>query len=585
MRWLGDMMLVELNLRTHAKAVASRHRTPKPGGRWWAFSVLAVLLGAWTGAAAPAITFKNVTEQAGIKFVHTDGSSGKRYIVETVASGLGLIDYDNDGYPDILFLNGEPLPGCPPPAKPVHMCALYHNNHDGTFTDVTEGSGLDVAGYAVGCAVADYDNDGREDILITYYGFQRLYHNEGNGKFKDVTKQAGLAEESFKDWIGGGCVFLDYDRDGKLDIFVGWYLKFDINTHKPLIKANVPSYWAPRNYPGCPGRLYHNNGDGTFKDVTQAAGIAKYTGYGMGIVSADFDLDGWPDIYVGNDVMENFLFHNKKDGTFAEIGVIAGVGYDQYGDPQGTMAVNVGDYDGDGLLDILATDYQDQVTTLYHNDGNMVFHDATIQTGAGTGSRPWVKWGGGLVDFDNDGVPEIFTANGHLQDTVEQYDKTSTYKQHSQLLQQKSGRYADVTAQSGDLAKLLESSRGAVFGDLNNDGKLDIVILNARTRPTLLLNETATQNHWATLKLVGTKSNRSAVGALAKVTAGNRTFVDQVCAGRNYQSAEDLRLHFGLGTNSIIDRLEIHWPGGGTNIYTKLQPDRIIMVTEGEEPK
>jgi hypothetical protein len=531
--------------------------------------------------AAPAIRFRNVTESSGIKFVHTDGSSGRRFIVETVASGLGLIDFDNDGYPDILFLNGEPLPGAPKPEKPP-TCALYHNNRDGTFTDVTAGSGLDVPGYALGCAVADYDNDGFEDVVITYFGFQRLYHNNGNGTFSDVTKKAGLAQESFDQWVGGGCVFLDYDRDGRLDILTSWYLKFDIATHKPLIKANVGSYYAPRNYPGCPSRLYHNNGDGTFKDVTQASGIGKHTGYGMGAVSADFDGDGWPDIYVGNDVMENFLFHNKKDGTFEEIGTIAGVAYDQYGDPQGTMGVNVGDFDGDGRFDILVSDYQDQVNTLYRNLGNLQFQDVTVPTGAGTGSRPLVTWGCGLVDFDNDGVPEIFTAAGHLQDTVEQYDKTSTYKQRSLLLQQRNGRFVDVTSDAGDLAKLVESSRGAVFGDLNNDGKIDVVLLNSRTRATVLLNDTPTKNHWALLKLVGTKSNRSAVGAFAQVTAGGRTLVNEVRAGRGYQSAEDLRLHFGLGTNAVMDRLEVRWPSGVTNVWTGVAADRVLRITEGQ---
>jgi hypothetical protein len=535
--------------------------------------------------AAAAIHFRDVTEAAGIHFVHSDGSSGQRYILETVASGLGLIDFDNDGYPDILFLSGQPLPGTPKPEK-MPACAMYHNNRDGTFRDVTAGSGLDAPGYALGCAVADYDNDGFEDVLITYYGFQRLYHNNGgNGTFTDVSAKAGLAKESFNQWIGGGCIFLDYDRDGRLDILTSWYLKFDISRHKPLIKANVPSYYPPRNYPGCPSRLYHNNGNGTFEDVTERSGIGKYTGYGMGVVSADFDGDGWPDIYVGNDVMENFLFHNKHNGTFEEIGLIAGAGYDQYGDPQGTMGVNVGDYDGDGRFDILVSDYQDQVNTLYRNTGNLQFQDVTVQTGAGTGSRPLVTWGCGLVDFDNDGVPELFTAAGHLQDTIEQYDKTSTYKQRSLLLRQRNGRFVDITSESGDLAKHIQSSRAAVFGDLNNDGKIDIVILNSRSRATVMLNDTPTNNHWVLLKLIGTKSNRSAVGALARVTTGGRTLVDEVRAGRGYQSAEDLRLHFGLGTNALIERLEVRWPSGATNVWTSVPSDRVIRVTEGEDLK
>ena len=323
------------------------------------------------------------------------------------------------------------------------------------------------------------------------------FHNNGNGTFTDVTAKAGLADPSLTHTIGAGCVFLDYDRDGYLDLFVSYYVEFDTARNKPSTSGNVPNYIAPGNYPQKASRLYHNNRDGTFTDVSQAAGIAQHLGFGMGVVSADFDGDGWPDIYVGNDVMDNFLFHNKKDGTFEEVGVPAGVAYDGYGEPQGTMGVNVGDYDGDGRLDIIVTRYQDQVNTLYRNLGNLQFQDVTVQTGAGMNSRHLVTWGCGLVDFDNDGVPELFTAAGHLQDTVEQYDKSTTYKQRSLLLRQRAGRFVDVTDESGDLANLVQSSRGAVFGDLNNDGKIDIVVLNSRSRPSVLINETATPNHWA----------------------------------------------------------------------------------------
>ena len=532
--------------------------------------------------AATSIHFRDATESSGIRFVHTDGGSGKRYIVETVASGLGLIDYDGDGWPDILFLNGSPLPGTPPPSR-MPTNALYHNNRDGTFTDMTAQSGMGKPGYAMGCAVADYDNDGHEDVFITQYGQHRLWHNNGNGTFTDVTEKAGLKNASFgANCVGAGCVWLDYDRDGCLDLYVGNYLEFDVSAYQPTIRANVPVYRNPRNFPAVAGRLYHNNGDGTFRDVSESSGIGGHKGYAMGVVSADFDGDGWPDIYVGNDVIENFLFHNKKDGTFEEIGVLAGVAYDQYGDPQGTMGANVGDYDGDGRFDIIVSDYQDQVNTLYRNLGNLQFQDVTIETGAGTGSRPLVTWGCGLVDFDNDGVPELFTAAGHLQDTVEQYDNTTTYKQRNLLLQQRSGRFVDITAESGGAMNVIESSRGAVFGDLDNDGRIDIVVLNARTNPTVMINETITKNHWVTLKLAGTKSNRSAVGASARLTAGGRTLVDEVHSGRGYQSAEDLRLHFGLGTNTVIDRIELRWPSGLTETRANLAPDRIIRWTEGE---
>jgi hypothetical protein len=530
-------------------------------------------------SAAPPIRFRDATESSGIHFAHTDGSSGKRYIMETAASGLGLIDYNGDGWLDIYFLNGAPLPGSPQPERPP-MNALYRNNHDGTFTDVTKQSGAGVMGYSLGCAVADYDNDGYEDLFITGYGRNWLLHNNGNGTFTDVTEKAGLGHSSYPGCVGAGCAFLDYDRDGHVDLYVGHYLKFDEATWKPWTLKNVPTYCNPRSFPPVASQLFHNNGDGTFTDVSESSGIGKYKGYAMGVVCSDFDNDGWPDIFVGNDVMENFLFHNKGDGTFEEIGLPAGVAYDQYGDPLGAMGANAGDFDGDGRPDIIVTDYQSKLTTLYRNLGNMQFQDVTVTTGAGTGSFPLVKWGCGLVDFDNDGVPEIFTAAGHLQDSVEQYDRSTTYKERSLLLQQRSGRYVDVTAGSGAIMATVESSRGAIFGDLNNDGKVDIVMLNSRARPTLMINETATTNHWVLLKLTGTKSNRSAVGAVARVTAGGRTQTDEVRAGRGYQSAEDLRLHFGLGSAAVIERLEVRWPSGMTNLWTNLTADRVLQLKE-----
>ena len=546
------------------------------------FTVLALVVSYQTLLGASPFYFRDISDLAGIKFVHTDGSSGKRLILETVSAGLGLIDFDSDGYPDILFLNGMPLTDTQKLTR-LPTAALYRNNRNGTFTDVTSGSGLDQPGYAMGCAVADYNNDGFEDIFITYYGEQRLYRNNGNRSFTDVTQKTRLNTPSLTNHVGAGCLFLDYDRDGFLDLFVSDYLVFDPKEHQPKLYANIPIYPSPRIYPRLPSRLYHNNGDGTFSDVSKPSGIGQHLGYGMGIVSGDFDGDGWPDIYVGNDVQENFLFRNQHDGTFAEVGIQSGTAFDEYGDSQGTMGANAGDFDGDGLFDILVTDYQNQVNTLYRNLGKMQFQDVTSITGVGVGSRPLVTWGCGIVDFDNDGIPEIFTAAGHLQDTIDQYDKSTSYKQRSLLLQQRAGRFVDVAPESGALATLIESSRGSVFGDLNNDGRVDIVILNSRSKPTLLSNETVTSNHWATLKLIGTRSNRSAVGALARVTVGVKTQVDEVRAGRGYQSAEDLRLHFGLGTNTIIDRIQVAWPSGMTNIWTRLPVDRVLYLTEGNE--
>ena len=543
-----------------------------------------VLLGSWlcSGTAllgATPICFKDVTQSSGIHFVHQDGSTGRRLILETIASGLGLIDYDGDGFPDLYFLSGAPLASIPLASRQP-TSALYHNNRDGTFTDVTLQSKACPPGYALGCAVADYDNDGHEDLFVTGYGQNWLLHNNGDGTFKDVTAQAGLAAAASSGEIGAGCVFLDYDRDGFVDLYVGCYLRFDAALAKPWTLKNVPVYCNPRTFPPVASRLYHNNRDGTFTDVSERSGIGRCKGYAMGVVAADFDTDGWPDLYVGNDVMENFLFHNKRDGTFEEIGTPAGVAFDLYGDPQGTMGVNVGDYDGDGHFDILVTKYQEQVNTLYRNFGNLQFQDVTVQTGAGLGSLKLVTWGCGFVDFDNDGVLELFTAAGHLQDTVEQYDNTSTYLQRSLLLQQRSGRFVDIAPEIGGPLAVPRSSRGAVFGDLNNDGRMDIVLLNARAAPTVLLNETATPHHWVLVKLLGTRSNRSAVGALVRLKAGGRTQVSEVRSGRGYQSAEDLRLHFGLGTNAVIEQLEVRWPSGQTNVWTNVTADRVLRLTE-----
>lgn len=547
---------------------------------------LAAVIFPFSSALADPLHFRDATGTSGIHFVHTDGSSGQRFIVETVTAGLGLIDFDRDGYVDILFLTGQPLPGSAPQA-PVPTNALYRNNHDGTFTDVTRTSGIGLPGYAMGCAVADYDNDGWEDVFITNYGRHRLFHNKGDGSFEDATVKAGLFESSFgPNCVGAGCLFLDYDRDGNVDLFVGNYLEFDLERAQPCRQANIPVYCSPRSYPMASNHLYHNNGDGTFTDVSVTSGIASRKGYTMGVVSSDFDGDGWPDIYVGNDVIENCLFRNKGNGTFEEIGLTSGVAYDQYGDPQGTMGANAGDYDGDGRFDLIVTDYQNQVNTLYRNlgsiQGKLQFQDVTVATGAGAGSRPLVTWGGGFADFDNDGIPEIFTAAGHLQDTVERYDGSSTYKQRNLLLQWRKNRYVEIGAAMDGAMQVVESSRGAVFGDLNNDGKVDLVIQNARAHPTVMMNETQTDNHWAALKLEGTRSNRSAIGAVVRVTAGKTVQVDEVRAGRGYQSAEDLRLHFGLGTNRNIQRLEINWPSGQRDVQTNVAADRILVLTESQ---
>ena len=521
---------------------------------------------------AQPITFRDATAESGIDFVHDDGSRGKRYLMENIASGLGFIDMEGDGDLDIYLLNGAPAGASGKPNT------LWRNDGKGRFTDATGESG-DAAdtGYAMGCAVADFDNDGDEDIYLTNYGRNRLLRNDGRGRFTDAGEEAGVDDPGF----GAGCSFLDFDRDGWLDLYLSNYLQFAPADHSPCRIAGVPVYCDPRTYPPQPDRLYRNRGDGTFEDVSDEAGISRKTGYGMGTVCSDFDGDGWVDIFVGNDVLGNFLFRNLGNGTFREIALPAGVAYDEFGDPQGTMGTNVGDYDNDGILDILVTTYQNQANTLYRGRGNNRFQDVTLATGIGTGSLPLVTWGCGFADFDHDGTREVFVAAGHLQDTVEEYNGASTYRQRNQLFAWRSGRFADITARSGAALRVEESSRGAVFGDIDNDGDIDIVVQNARARPSLLENRSENPHHWTLVKLQGTGSNRSAIGARVRLTAGGRTQVDEVRAGRGYQGADDLRLHFGLGSSDRIDHLEIRWPGGNEEIHTDLPANRILHLTEG----
>lgn len=534
--------------------------------------------------AQTSIRFEDVSEKSGVNFEHTDGSSGKRFIVETVASGLGLIDFDDDGYIDIYFLNGSLLPGNEQIGR-VSRNALYRNNGNWTFTEVSERSGLGLTNYFLGCAVADYDNDGDEDIFITGFPTHHLMRNEG-GNFIDVTAKAGLSGASHGEGtVGAGCAFLDFDRDGLLDLYVGNYLKCDLRSDQPCSRGGLAVYCDPKRFKPLSDRLFRNQGDGTYKDVSESSGIGSYSNYTMGIVSADFNGDGWADIFVGNDVAENYLFLNQRNGTFKEIGTMAGVAYDLYGTEQGVMGVNVGDYDLDGRADILVTTFQNQVNTLYRNLGvlhdQLQFQDVTIQAGIGAGSLPLVTWGCGFGDFDNDQRLEIFIAAGHLQDNIERLDTSTSYKEQNQLFEWRGGKYINVAREVGGVMLARESSRGSVIGDLDNDGRLDLVVLNARSRPTIMRNVTASSHHWITLKLKGVRSNRSAVGAVARVTSENQTLVQEVRAGRSYQSAEDLRLHFGLGANRV-EKLEITWPAGERQTWTNVKPDRILYITEGD---
>ena len=530
-------------------------------------------------AEAPSpIRLTDVTRQTGITFVHTDGSSGRRYIVESVCCGLATFDYNGDGKVDILFLNGAPLPGSPITTPPPRN-ALYRNDGDWKFTDVTQAAGLGDTNYHLGVCVGDYNNDGYPDIYLNNFGPNILYRNNGDGTFTDVTQAAGVANGNK---VGAGACFLDIDGDGNLDLFVANYVDFTFAKHQTRNINGHPAYVGPMIYGPVPATLFRNNGDGTFTDISRESGIAAKAGTGMGVVCADYDDDGDTDIIVGNDAMANFVWKNDGSGHFEEVGLLTGLAYDRNGVGLGTMGVECGDYDNDGRLDFYMTSYQKQWAILYRNLGGGIFEDVTHTTGAGTGTFNQVTWGAGLVDFDNDGDRDLFIACGHLQDNVELWDDTTSYEARNLLLENTGrGKFVDVSARSGAGLAVKRSSRGAAFDDLDNDGKIDVVILNSRREPTLLRNDSPKRNHWIEIQLGGTRSNRDGIGARIKVFAGDLTLIDEVHSGRGYQSHYGMHPHFGLGDRTRIDRIEVRWIGGGTDVLEGVEVDRLLQITEG----
>ncbi len=524
------------------------------------------------------IQLRDVSQETGISFVHTDGSSGERYIVETVTAGLALFDYDGDGYIDVYFLNGAPLRGAQTDG-PLPRNALYRNEGGWRFTDVTAEAGVGDAGFGLGVAAADYDNDGDQDLFVNNYGPNVLYRNNGDGTFTDVTDWAGL-RGGHK--VGAGACFLDIDADGDLDLYVANYVKFTYETHLVIYEDGFPQYVSPRGYDFEPDLLYRNNGDGTFTDVSDESGVGQHAGSGMGMVCADYDQDGDTDVFVLNDVDGNFFFKSDGAGRFEEVGLTAGTAYNVYGDELGSMGVDCGDYDNDGWLDFFMTSYQGQMPVLYKNLGNGSLKDVTSAAGAGDGSFPYVNWGTGLVDFDNDGDRDLFIACGHLQDNVELYDDTSAYLVRNILLMNTgNGKFVNVSDQCGDGMAVKLSSRGAGFDDLDNDGDVDVVVLNSRREPTILRNDSANNNHWIQIRLQGVRSNRDGVGAQVKVVAGDLTQVAEVHSGRGYQSHWGTRLHFGLGKRDRVDRIEVRWIGGGTDLLEGADPDQLVVIREG----
>jgi hypothetical protein len=527
--------------------------------------------GAAAATPAPVIRFEDATSAAGIDFTHSYGSRQLGSLLEGTGAGCLWFDYNNDGLPDLYVVNGRPLDDSVHPyplkEKPVEMPQnhLYRNDGHGRFTDVTKKAGLSPDMYAVAVTAGDYDNDGNEDLLVTGYGKTILYHNDGNGHFSDVTEKAGIKVDG---WAISS-TWLDYDRDGCLDLFVGRYVKFDPKYRAFYAADNYP---GPLDYEGETNKLFHNNCDGTFTDVTEKSGIGAFVGRAMGVTSADFDGDGWPDIYVANDRTENFLFHNKHDGTFEEIANEAGAAYGQNGENTGAMGPVFADLEGRGLLDLWVTD--SHYNRLLHNDGKLAFDDLGATNGVSQANAQYVSWGSGIYDFDNDTNLDLLVFHGGLIHLIPQ--------EHTVFRGLGNGKFEDVSREAGQVLTTRTVARGACFADYENNGKVDAFVVNLGAKGTLVHNVSTNTGHWLEVKLKGTKSNRDGIGARVDVWAAGKRQMQERVASSGYLSQNDATLHFGLGAATTVDKLTVHWPSGREQTLEKLDVDRVMLV---EEPK
>jgi hypothetical protein len=528
-------------------------------------------------AQSTKIQFTDITKSAGITYKH-DASPDKRYIVESMSGGVAFIDYDNDGDLDIFLVNSLTVDLVK--SKTRTKSDLYRNDGDGKFTDVSVKAGVSDIGWGMGVTVGDYNNDGFEDIYVTCLGPNHLLKNNGNGTFTDVTEKAGVGDPRWST----GASFFDYDRDGDLDLFVTNYVDFDLNNlpefgqGKSCQYKSIPVQCGPRGLKGAGDSLYRNNGDGTFTDVSKQAGVADENGfYGLGVITSDFDGDGLIDIFVANDSTPNFHYRNQGNGTFKEIGFIAGTAVNENGSEQGSMGVTVGDYDHDGKLDLFVTNFADEYNVLYHNNGNNSFTDLSYAAQVAAVSLPYVGWGTKFFDYDNDGWVDLFVANGHV------YPQLPSYRQRRLIHKNnRDGTFTEVTAQFGAVLSESRASRGVAFGDIDNDGDVDLLITDLDGPPQLLRNDGGNANNSILIKTLGVKSNRSGIGARVKVVAGDLSQVDEVRSGDSYISQSDLRLHFGLEKRTKVDLIEVRWPSGIVDKITGLGVNKIVTIKEGQ---
>ncbi len=547
--------------------------------------LLEALLITQTGIGAAAetasIQFRDVTQQAGIRFVHNNGAFGKKFLPETMGPGVAFIDYDNDGWPDIFLVNGMDWPGH---VQKHSTPKLYHNNHDGTFTDVTHKAGLDVELFGMGVAVGDYDNDGYDDLFVTAYGQNHLFHNNGNGTFTDVTQKAGLLGPKE---FSSSAAWVDYDRDGRLDLVVGNYVQWTPETDLYCtLDGKSKSYCTPESYKGTSVCLWHNRGDGTFEDVTQKAGLGEPTSKTLGIAVLDYDNDGWPDLLFSNDTQPNKLYRNNGNGTFTEKAVVAGIAFSEDGVARAGMGVDASDYDHSGFPSLLITNFSNQMISLYHNEGKGLFVDEAPRSDIGRASLLTLGFGCFFFDYDLDGWPDVLVANGHIDADIQRVQSNVKYAMPPHLFRNTGkGKFEEVTKSLGPAFATARVGRGAAYADFNNDGRLDLLLSTNGGSVYLFRNDaqgSAASNKSLRIKLIGTKSNRDGLGATVRVTFGGETQTQMLRSGSSYLSASELVLTFGLAQREKADTVEIRWPSGLVDRLSNIAAGQTVTVTEGK---